>query len=555
MPRSARIPFWLLVTAVFASLPANSCAQNSNDKVLEKLSVKDVEREILKFGEDGYVPMDGAISGKGRRTKFDVRLSKPVREIKWYMNFGLTIDDFERRFEEKKLEGYRVAWHDTYVVSRKVLHACIWHADGTYDPPTKEELLDRDNRPAPIPVGTIWEPESNVPAQSKGDATFAELEANIISYMRANQMPALSAAVAIKGKVAYEGTFGFSNLEKRLPIQFGQPIRISSLSRLITVVATLKLVDRGKLQLDQPIYPLLDVEPMNPATVDDRLKDITVLHLLQETGGHDNGAVIEPGFQPRFLEAVFKQKGELISPDQAISYMMSQPLAFEPGEKRSDSSWGYFLLARAIEKVSGVSYEEFVLKNIARPLKMRSLRMSRSDPDARSPDEIENVHRAGNWFPKITGKDTGKWVQLNRGGYHFGLLDGSQGWMATASDMLKLGLAIQAKRSPILSEQAKLVLVSKPTYVLEQEKLEGKPKILWKGCSMYCQKTSRGITLSLECGEASGSAGLVLHSTREVAFCYLFNCADTAEGRHPKSGFDPIVRNETYRLHDLLNRK
>lgn len=545
----------MLAILAFLLMTGISSACQSKVKLLKNQPIKKVEASIEKLGADGYVPMEALISGKGKRTKFDVRFNIPKEEIQWFVDFELTDEEFSKLFEEKKQAGYRVAWHEKYSIKREQFHACIWHSDGSYQPPTKEELLDSENKPPATPIGTVWKPVTRIPAHSQAPVAFAKLESDIVAYMRANQMPALSTAVAIKGEVVYEGSYGYSNLETRLPIEAGQPIRTSSLSKLITAVAILRLVDRGRLKLDQPVYPLLGVDPMKQEAVDARTSNITVLHLLQDTGGHDNRAVIEPGFQPRYLEAVFKQKGTMVTPTQAISYMMSQPLAFNPGERRFDSSWGYFLLARVVEKVSGMSYEDFVLKQIAKPLRMKSLTMSRTDPDKRTANEVKSVFRRGGWHRKLTGAEVGKWVQLNSGGYHFGLLDGSQGWMATAGDMLRLGLAIQANPSPILSDQAKLVLVSKPDYVLAMEKQERKPKVLWKGCSLFCQETKGGITLSLDAAEASGSASLVLHSARDVAFCYIFNCANTAAGQHPKAGFDPIIRNESYRLHDLLNRQ
>ena len=547
----------VLIAAVATSLieatPAH--CQQADEKLLTKQSLKKVQKSVEKIAAEGYVPMDAMVNCNGRRAMFDVRLTKPVQEIAWYSHFEMSDLEFEKLNAEKRAEGFQVAWHDQFEIRKRTMHACIWHSDGSFVPLTNAELFNPDEKPQPHPVGKIWGTETRIPVASEGHEAFAKFEQQSIDYLRANQMPALSAAVAVNGKVMYEGSFGYSDLETRLPIKAGQPIRTSSLSQLITVVAALQLVERGKLRLDQPVYELLAVDPWKPNSVDARSKNITVLHLLQETGGYDHKAVIEPGFQPRYLAAVFKKKGQMVTRDEVISFMMSQPLAKNPGDKRSVSSYGYFLLARVIEKVTGSSYEDFVLKKIARPLKLKSLRMSRTDPDKRSRNEVENVYRPGNWYPKLAGTDVGKWVQINRGGYQFELLDGSHGWLASAGDMIRLGLAIQANPSPILSSKSKTVLTSKPDCLLAIEKQEGKPRILWKGCSIYCQKTSKGITMSMNGRGASGSAAIVCHSTRDVAFCYVFNCANTVSGSDTKTGYDPVIRGEAYRVHDSLNRK
>lgn len=544
----------LFATAAVCASAGIVQARQADERVLKKQTIKKVAKSIEKLSAKGYVPMDAIVDCNGRRAMFTIRLVKPPTSSPWHAKFDLTEAQFESTFEQNKTKKLRVVWHEKYEVKKERLHAAIWHYDESYQPLSDAELLNREVKPKANPVGIIWRPDARIPADGQGIPQFADLESQTLAYMKANQMPALSVAVSWDGKVMYDRCFGFSDLEKRTSIKAGQPMRISGLSELITVVAVMKLVEQGKLKLDQPVYPLLGLEPWKKVSVDARSNSITVLHLLRETGGHDNSKAAEPGFKPRDLAAEMKVKG-LVTPNQAVQYMMSKPLSFAPGEKVADSFYGYFLLARVIEKVTGQTYEQYVLDNVAKPLGLRSLTMSRTDPELRTKNEVKNEFRSGAWFTKLDGADFGKWVQLNDGGYHFGLLDGSNGWMATAGDMLRLASAIQASPSPILSDDAKVLLIAKPPHTLAREAEDRKAAVVWRGCSVYCQKTSKGITFFRHTSSASTSAGLVCHSSSSLSYCYIFNCSRTAAGEEPRRVYSPIVREQMYKVRDMLSGK
>lgn len=553
------IPFRHAIALTFAVLlvcfPAGKLsAQQANERVLKKQTVKKVAKSIQKLADKGYIPVDATVESNGRRAMFSIRLVKPENPIPWFGKFDLTDQQFEATFEQNNKKNLRVIWHETYEVKEEIFHACIWHYDANYKPLTEEEALNADVKPKRIPVGTIWQPNARIPADGPGIPQFAELEEQTLAFMKANQLPALSVAVSRDGKILYDRSFGLSDLERRTTIKSGQPMRISGLSQMITVVAAMKLVDEGKLKLDQPVYSLLGLEPWKKVAVDARSSNITVLHLLRESAGHDNSQVPEPGFQPRTMVASMKTKG-LVTPDQVVQYMMSQPLSFAPGEQYSASFYSSFLLGRVIEKVTGQTYEEYVLENIAKPLGMESLTMSRTDPDKRTRNEVKHVVRSGEWFSKLGGKDIGKWVQLNDGGYHFGLLDASNGWMANTSDMLRFAAAIQASPSPILSDAAKVLLIAKPPYILEQEAAGGDEVRVWRGCAVFCRKTSQGITFYRHTTSVSTSAGLVCHSSSGLSCCYIFNCTRTAAGEDPRKLYDPIVVKQMYKVRDMLDGK
>ena len=543
----------LLAVLVLGSGFAGSelSAQQKNERVLKKMTVKRSVKAIAKLAKDGFIPMDADVESNGRRAMLAVRMVKPETPLAWFGKFDLKESKFDSLAEEYEKKKYRLVWHQEYKIKDDVLHACIWHFDENFSQLSEAELKDKEKRPEPKPLGVVWKPGSRISAAGKGIPEFAAFEEQAVAFMRANQMPALSVAVSLKGKMLYQRSFGYSDLKKKKSLKPDQPFRMGSLSRIITVIAALQLVDQGKLKIDQPVYPFLDVKPWKPATVDERAKDITVLHLLQETGGHDESLTIDPTLSPRTITSRMNLK-EVVTPKQMVEFMISQPLAYDPGEDTKESAYGYFLLGQVIAKASGKSYEEYVMQNIAKPLKLRSLTMSRTDPDKRTKNEVRHVQRSGHYHAKHGGKNAETWVPLNEGGYKFEMMEATHGWMASPTDLLALSTAIQADPSPILSAKSKVLMIEKPGYLLK--KPGGAAKPFWKGCGMFCRKTDGGITFWRYTTVANCSAALFCFSESGLSYCYMSNCLVAAGGGNPGTTFDKILKREAIAVKNKLLR-
>src|SRR5207253_9317336 len=136
--------------------------------------------------------------------------------------------------------------------------------------------------------------------------------------------------------------------------------RIASLSKPITSAAILLLVQRGKLNLDQRVFDLLSYEPLPGETVDPRLATITMRNLLEHSGGWNRDTTFDPMFMMSVPIAVATGTPAPATTDSIIRYMMGKPLQFNPGSDYSYSNFGYSLLGRVIETITGQPYEKFV---------------------------------------------------------------------------------------------------------------------------------------------------------------------------------------------------
>ena len=187
-----------------------------------------------------------------------------------------------------------------------------------------------------------------------GGRLAAEFDRIISSEFKA-QEPGGVVLVTQKGKVIYGKAFGMANVELDVPMKEEMVFNIGSITKQFTAVAVLQLMERGKLSLQDEMTKYLPDYPVNG-------QKITIENLLTHTAGIPNSA-------PEAVTALQGRRG-LVSLQEIINTFKNRPLDFAPGAKWSYSNNGYMLLGAIIEKVSGVSYPEYLANNIFKPAGM-----------------------------------------------------------------------------------------------------------------------------------------------------------------------------------------
>src|SRR5262249_13645413 len=145
----------------------------------------------------------------------------------------------------------------------------------------------------------------------------------------------------------------------------------------ITAVAILQLIERGQLKLDASVFDVLDLEEPKNGKFDPRWRQVTIRHLLQHTGGWDRAK----SFDPMFHSAAICKALQVESPaaqQDIIRYMLSVPLDFNPGQRYAYSNFGYCLLGRVIEKLSGKDYEAYVRQQVLLPVEARDTHLGKT---------------------------------------------------------------------------------------------------------------------------------------------------------------------------------
>ena len=179
---------------------------------------------------------------------------------------------------------------------------------------------------------------------------------------------------------------------------------------------------------------MLGLKPPAGHKPDPRLNDITIQHLLEHKGGWDREKSFDPMFRPLKIAAFLKGPGPA-GPVDIIRYMMGQPLQFDPGSKMSYSNFGYCVLGRVIEKVSGQTYPAYIRKSIFAPLGAHSVELGRSLPRYRNPREPFYRH-SGKGRNVLDPQSKDK-VPLPDGTFYLEAMDAHGGLIASSRDIVR----------------------------------------------------------------------------------------------------------------------
>lgn len=220
--------------------------------------------------------------------------------------------------------------------------------------------------PAPLP---IIEPE----AVGFCSQRLKRVDDYITSAIAQNEVPNAAILVARSGKIVYQTLVGQRDIEAGEPLQPDTIYRIASMSKPITAVAAMMLLEEGKVQLEDPIAKFIP-EFADPQVFSDGDKtipancEITIRHLFTHTSG------IGYAFLNDRLGALMEKAGLKESPiklttGEYIRKLAQLPLVNHPGE-----AWlyGYSLdvLGHLIEVLSGLTFDDFLQKRLFAPLSM-----------------------------------------------------------------------------------------------------------------------------------------------------------------------------------------
>ncbi len=198
-------------------------------------------------------------------------------------------------------------------------------------------------------------------AQAAGPTDPAELEAFIdgmmAAHLRSQDIPAATIAVVKDGRLFFAKGYGFQDREKRIPVVAEKTLfRPGSTSKLFTWTSVMQLYERGQLDLDADVNTYLKDFKI-PATYP---QPITMKHLLTHTPGFEDGAL---GY------LIIKDVSGLMPMRKALALHMPERVR-PPGTWSSYSNYGTALAGLVVEYITGMSFPEYVEKNVFQPLGM-----------------------------------------------------------------------------------------------------------------------------------------------------------------------------------------
>jgi CubicO group peptidase (beta-lactamase class C family) len=274
-------------------------------------------------------------------------------------------------------------------------------------------------------------------------------DSEMIAFMQKYQIPGASLAIVKNGRLVYARGFGYADVDGKEKVQPTSLFRIASVSETITAVAILRLVEQGKLQRDDRVFDLLKLENMvqKDVAIDPRWKQVTVSHLLRHEGGWDRSKSPDPGGDALSILRSTSASPPLTSA-QIIRYMLVRPLDFDPATQYVYSNFGYCLLGRVVETITGKSYEDYVRTQVLEPMGIHDMRIGKSLLVDRAPREVHYYQQVEPLLcPSVFGPKLGEPVPAPYGGEPIESGDSYGGWIASAVDVARFVTALDARSS------------------------------------------------------------------------------------------------------------
>ncbi len=181
----------------------------------------------------------------------------------------------------------------------------------------------------------------------------------------ANGVPGMGAAVVRDGETLWTGSVGYRDLARQRPVDRRTVFRLASVSKIIAASAAAKLQEQGTLDIDAPVQSML---PWLQA----RWAPITARQLAAHVSGLPHYQAIDDG------------RGDVHygSVRQAVGLIQDRDLLSPPGTRYGYSSWGYTLLSAVVEARAGVSFLDYITRDVAPGLAIGADATDGSNPDA-----------------------------------------------------------------------------------------------------------------------------------------------------------------------------
>ena len=274
-------------------------------------------------------------------------------------------------------------------------------------------------------------------------AILRGFDRQVKDYMTAWGLKGVSLSVMRNDSLLYSKGYGWA--DDKEPMEPGHIMRMASVSKLITAVGIMILQERGMLTLkDQVFGPggILDDSLYNAAIADSLYKKITVEDLLRHKGGFSKKGG-DPMFSTRWI-MMQNQWKEVPTKEQLTTVQLGRPLKFEPGTWQEYSNYGYLALSMVIEKLSGMSYEDFIQENVFHPAGCVNFKIAGNYYADKHPGETRYYVQKDD-EPVEEFNNSGRKVTRSYGGNNVTGLLGAGAWVGSTPELALLVASIDGK--------------------------------------------------------------------------------------------------------------
>ena len=361
--------------------------------------------------------------------------------------------------------------------------------------------------------GTEFTPE--IPKQTSyyytnqcyNTVNYQTVDRNIKRFMAQWELTGASLAISKNGEQIYTKGYGWADKENQIEAEPYHLFRIASISKLITAIGVMKLVDQEKLKLEDKAFGpngILNKEPYL-SYIDNRVEEITVEQLLTHTAGWTTHWG-DPLFIPHSISSQTKKELPL-SQEDIIEFMLQKRLHFKPGTDSYYSNLGYVILEKIIETITEENYEEYIKSEILYPLEIYDMTIGRSFEHEKLQLEVKYYEPIDS-EPKLQFNSFNLYNRESYGGNDIQTLGGAGGWVASSTDLLKLLNALDYENSD------QLILSKNSLLKMTQMSPEGFQPIGW-----------REITTNTwyRTGTLAGTSAIMTRLNNGYSFVLIFN--------------------------------
>ena len=328
---------------------------------------------------DGYRPVHVSAWAVGGSSRFASVWEKSGGHPLWARHH-MTHGQYQSEFENGFYSGYRIRHVNGYSVNGSPRFLAVW---------------DNCNFSA---------------------ADLQLIQSKVDAYMGAQGLPGLSIAISRKGKLVFARGYGMADTGAGVIMSPRHQLRNASVSKAMTGLAVMKLVEQGQLSLGDKVFGPGELLGTTYGTMpySNRVRNITVRHLLTHTSGWSNTNGSGDVQDPMFMS--FNNQSDVI--DHMID---TRGVASSPGSTYEYLNFGFCVMGRVIERVTGQSYENYVKNAILAPSGITRAGIGNTSVNNKLQDEVT-------YYPSAA---------YNLRPRH---MDAHGGWVTSPIDLLKLSV-------------------------------------------------------------------------------------------------------------------
>lgn len=434
------------------------------------LSPGEYQSQFTHWSNHGYVLWRVSGYDVGGQTQYTaIWIKGPA--LTWQARHGLSATNYQTEFDALLARGFRLVKVNGYSSGGGVHYAAIWH---------KPYLSDTDE---------------------------AFIRQTVTTFMTNHGMPGASVALTHQGRLVFARGYGIANQATNEPVTTNHLFRIASVSKPITAVTVFRLIEAGQLNLGDRIFgangilgTTFGTQPYGP-----NIDQITVQHLLEHTSGW-----------ARAQDPMFGQF--TLNHAQLITWMLdNEALTFAPGTTHDYLNFGYCLLGRVIEQVTGLTYENAVRQHVLAPCGIADMHIAGDTLAARRANEVVYVPQSA-WNPYA--------IRVSR-------MDAHGGWIASATDLVRFLVHVDgfATKPDILASGSITTMVT-PTTALTPA----------GGTTGYAKGwATNPVGNRWHDGDLPGTASILVRTHHQYCWAVLVNSRDDAQLDPMRADLDNLM--------------